>query len=643
MSPRILLPLLLTALPWACSVPSPELPSVRLVPDRIATDDVVVAVVEAVHPDGETVTLAYEWTVDGQVVDEDSSSLDGELWFERDQELRVGVKASSDEVQGTTTWSDPLIVENTPPQFGDGAVSIEPTQPRAGLDDMLCLVEPTATDVDDDPIAYRIEWTVDDLPFEDAESSLLDGDTVPWDVLEGDQIWACTVTPSDGTLDGPAVGAQVRIRAAEFEGWGSTSVDLADADIIVDGPDDDLHIGAVVAAAGDMDGDGRGDVAVGRGGSGPETSVWIVAGASTVGAPVRHEYDLGRQACYRSSLAGAGDTDGDGLADLIMTTGEGGTAHLLTGAALNSGGDTVLIEIGRSNTGRLKLSGAGDVDGDGLADILLAGLDAGDATKAWVVSGADLIDTSSFPIEAAAAVLVPEEHDSTAQEIAGLGDVNGDGHDDVALAFPYLDANGVDAGSVRVLYGDPSTSRYELAAADVKVDGEPAWVLGGCLAGPGDVDGDGGADLLIGSGYGSHDGNPLALLLTAADMAEGGWLEPDDASLHFILEGSDGLSVSGAGDVDADGIPDLLFGNTDAGSEEQGAAFLVLGASIEGAAVHELEDADYQFVGEAMNDWAGYAVSSAGDMNADGLDDLLVGAPSGASSNAGRAYTLLTP
>ena len=89
-----------------------------------------------------------------------------------------------------------------------------------------------------------------------------------------------------------------------------------------------------------------------------------------------------------------------------------------------------------------------------------------------------------------------------------------------------------------------------------------------------------------------------------------------------------GGSVSSAGDVDGDGLSDLLVGayQSDDGGTNAGKAYLVLGASRGANAEIELSDADYAFIGEVEGDWAGSYVSGAGDVDGDGLVDILVGA-----------------
>jgi hypothetical protein len=126
-----------------------------------------------------------------------------------------------------------------------------------------------------------------------------------------------------------------------------------------------------------------------------------------------------------------------------------------------------------------------------------------------------------------------------------------------------------------------------------------------------------------------------------------------DADYSFVGEDSSDFAcrkVSSAGDVDGDGLDDLLLGarTNGAGGSSAGKAYLILGSSLLPATppvTIDLSLADHSFVGENVYDSAGASVSSAGDVDGDGFDDLLVGAEGVDSGgvSAGSAYLLLSP
>ena len=98
--------------------------------------------------------------------------------------------------------------------------------------------------------------------------------------------------------------------------------------------------------------------------------------------------------------------------------------------------------------------------------------------------------------------------------------------------------------------------------------------------------------------------------------------------------------MSSAGDVDGDGLDDLLIGasgNAD-GGVDAGKSYLILGSSLGSSSTIDLSTADYAFIGENINDYSGISVSFAGDIDGDGLDDLLIGAPynDDGGANAGK-------
>jgi hypothetical protein len=233
----------------------------------------------------------------------------------------------------------------------------------------------------------------------------------------------------------------------------------------------------------------------------------------------------------------------------------------------------------------------------------------------------------------------------------GSGDVNGDGRADIVIGARRTDGNGrADSGSVLVVFGRAAPTSLDLGApgaADVRIEGAAAGDgVGGVLAHAGDVNGDGFGDLILGVPDAGNNGRAAS---GSAYVVFGGANLPasiDLASLGargFRIDGAAtldaaGIAVDGAGDVNGDGRADLVVGafGADNGGAETGSAYLVLGrtatSTIDLAA---LGAAGVRIDGAAAGDQAGVAVAGAGDVNADGRPDILLGAPE--AGNNGRA------
>ena len=150
---------------------------------------------------------------------------------------------------------------------------------------------------------------------------------------------------------------------------------------------------------------------------------------------------------------------------------------------------------------------------------------------------------------------------------------------------------------------------------------------------------------------GTDAGKAYLLLGSTLAASTSSTIDLSNADFAFIGENSDdraGYSVSSAGDVDGDGLDDLFVGahRNDDGGSDAGKAYLLLGSSLAAStsSTIDLSNADFAFIGEDSSDLAGYGVSPAGDVNGDGLDDLLVGAAQNGDGGtfAGKAYLILS-
>jgi hypothetical protein len=198
-----------------------------------------------------------------------------------------------------------------------------------------------------------------------------------------------------------------------------------------------------------------------------------------------------------------------------------------------------------------------------------------------------------------------------------------------------------------LVYG-PTTGDLDLAYADAQLIGENAQDFAGrAVSSAGDSNADGFDDLLVGAS--GHDGNGTAagaayLVLGSASSLTG---SIDLSTANAVLQGEStlayaGRAVSPAGDIDADTYDDLLIGahGDDGSGTAAGAAYIAF-SPLTGTII--LDEPEYKLSGEAAGDEAGFAVGSAGDVDADGVPDIIVGAwtESTTGTNAGAAYLVL--
>ncbi len=356
------------------------------------------------------------------------------------------------------------------------------------------------------------------------------------------------------------------------------------------------------------------------------------------------------------------DTDTTFTWSIIGTTSAGVTTRVTTtneidleqGVTLDlSLADAKLVGEDASDYAGSVVSGAGDVDGDGHDDILVGafGDDGGGsrAGAAFLVLGPV---TGTIDFSVADAKLVGEEPDDYAYIVSRAGDVDGEGHDDLLIGAGVNGGNdegGLSAGAAYLVLG-PVTGTLDLSLADAKFVGEEERDFAGAsVSNAGDVDGNGNDDLLVGAG-GNDEGRFSAGAAYLVLGPTSGTLDLAFADAKLVGEAAQDYahSVSSAGDADGDGLDDILVGayRNDEGGQRAGAAYLVLGP-VSGTL--DLSRAHAKLVGESRRDDAGASVSDAGDVDGDGLDDLLVGAR-GASDSVGwlsvwpgAAYLVLSP
>ncbi|HEV2746290.1 MAG TPA: hypothetical protein VGW34_03205 [Allosphingosinicella sp.] len=482
--------------------------------------------------------------------------------------------------------------------------------------------------------------------------------------------------------------------------------------------------GYSVASAGDVNGDGFDDIVIGalhkefghvaRGGA------WVVfgsgagfgAGVDLTGLDGSNGFSIadddGDDNGIGFAVASAGDLNGDGFADIVV--GEYGNryqqdprgeihsadSYVVFGSGAGFPGTVEIADLGGDNGFRIDgvevagrssgpVASTGDVNGDGYDDLIVGapfasnydGLDFQSvAGESFLLFGSgegfpDSLDLDALDPAAGIRIIGVDSADQSGFAVASAGDVNGDGMDDILIGAPaahpgvYGDPREF-AGEAYLVFGSDS------GFADIidldQLDGSngfeiPGFAtfdnLGHAVASAGDVNGDGFDDIIVGAPggdagrdyYRDNDivrSSGLCYLIFGSGGGFPATVDPEtlDGANGFRIEGvgaddSTGFSVASAGDLNGDGFDDLLIGGT-----QTGLSYVVFGSGkgfdprIDLAG---LDGSDGFRIDGSASDNSGRSVAAAGDVNGDGFDDLVIGAPDAdpaGSIDAGESYII---
>ena len=380
-------------------------------------------------------------------------------------------------------------------------------------------------------------------------------------------------------------------------------------------------------------------------------------------SPIGNLFSLG------AVVKGNGDIDGDGIQDFIISApganGGKGQLYVVFGGSDLTTSSTNTILLNSSSSSAVSLS-LGDINGDGKDDIIIGDSRADGSTfqgKTYVIYG----NYDRTQIATNVTSLAPDkgftilnsDNGSNTRDLLGWsvssGDIDGDGIDDVIIGDPSANSNN---GNVHVIFG--KTGGY-LGTLDISSFPEPSNLLTfsdtnlkglGFSVGSGDINGDTKDDLIIGARAANNFNGETYVVFgntrTSIATSPGALTGSNGFTFQATSRESLGFKVSSAGDINGDNYEDLIVTAPLAVSSNKGRAYVVYGKNSGFSPTLTTSDIiggngtqGFYIDGLNPNDSLGNAISAAGDVNNDGIDDFLVAAPladTSSLSDSGQVY-----